>query len=87
MKQLIKFLAQKVDTFSAPSDSAQKAMEQLVSSLKDELAKFSSSVSSLSESLAKKIIESSASHQPVSKPVSTSSTKLHASCFNVQILC
>ena len=83
--EAIKFLAQKVDTFSAPSDSAQKAMEQLVSSLKDELAKFSSSVSSLSESLAKKVIESSASHQPVSKPVSTSSTKLHASMYKSSV--
>lgn len=67
--EAITSLAQKVDTLSAPYDSTQKAMEKLVSSLKDELAKFSSSVSSLSESLVKKIIEPFAGHQSVSKPV------------------
>ena len=66
--EAISLLARKVDALSAPSDSSLKAMEQLVSSLKSELAKFSSSVSSLSASLSKKVIEPLTSQQPVSIP-------------------
>ena len=68
LDKAISLLARKVDALSAPSDSSLKAMEQLVSSLKSELAKFSSSVSSLSASLSKKVIEPLTSQQPVSIP-------------------
>ena len=40
-------LVQKVDNRSAPFDSTQNALEQLVSSLKDQLSNFLLSVSSL----------------------------------------
>lgn len=66
--EAITLLAKKVDAFSAPYDNTVKVMEQLVSSLKSELANFSSSVSSLSESLSKKVIEPLTSQQPVSIP-------------------
>ena len=48
-------LVQTVDNLSTPLNATQKALEQVVSSLKDQLASFSSSVMSLSKSLTEHV--------------------------------
>ena len=73
--EVISCLVQKVDNLCTPFDSTQKALEQLVSSLKDQLTNFSSSVSSLSRTLPVKVTDPFRSPQPMSKPAPNSSMK------------
>ena len=68
-------LVQKVDNLSAPFDSTQNALEQLVSSLKDQLSNLPLSVSSLSKSLSENVVEPLVRPPPVSEPAPNSSGK------------
>ena len=66
---------QKVDSLSAPFNGTQIALEQLVSSLKDQLSTFSSSVSSLSKSPSKKVSEPFADPKNMTNPALSSNGK------------
>ena len=73
--QAISCLVQKVDSLSAPFNSTQLALEQLVSSLKDQLTTFSSSVSSFSKSLSKQVLDPLVVPQTMTNPALSSSGK------------
>ena len=73
--QAISCLVQKVDSLSAPFNSTQIALEQLVSSLKDQLTTFSSSVSSISKSLSKQVFDPLVVPQTMTNPALSSSGK------------
>ena len=63
-------LTQKVDNLSVPFYNTQKALVQLVSSLKDQLSSFSASVSSLAMALPEKVIKPSGSPPLIPNPSS-----------------
>ena len=73
--QAISCLVQKVDSLSTPFNSTQIALEQLVSSLKDQLTTFSSSVSSFSKSLSKQVFDPLVVPQTMTNPALSSSGK------------
>ena len=73
--QAISCLVQKVDSLSAPFNSTQIALEQLVSSLKDQLTTFSSSVSSFSKSLSKQVFDPLVVPQTMTNPALSFSGK------------
>ena len=66
---------QKVDSLSAPFNGTQIALEQLVSSLKDQLSTFSSSVSSLSKSPSRKVSDPFADPKNMTNPALSSNGK------------
>ena len=80
--QAISCLVQKVNSLSAPFNSTQIALEQLVSSLKDQLTTFSSYVSSFSKSLSKQVFDPLVVPQTMTNPALSSSGKGTSTHYN-----